>query len=282
MFAKLEKIPERSGRSFLCQEYEKAMFDHSYHYHPEIELTLVMENHGQRLVGDVWEPFEAGDLVLLGANLPHQYRNWKKGRARSRFIQFLPDAFGTAFFDLPEFRKIRGMLRRSDRGLCFSPEIKVRAIDQMTKLFRTEIGPDRFSCFIELLAILSSDHEMREIAGIKYEAPVNQQHLDRIQRVLEFLDQNWNQDIALKDVAEKAALHPQSLSRFFQKHLGKTYKSYLGQLRLNHAANQILDTDDTIAAIAFSCGYNNLANFNRQFKCHYDITPSGYRKLHRS
>jgi AraC-type DNA-binding domain-containing proteins len=49
-------------------------------------------------------------------------------------------------------------------------------------------------------------------------------------------------------------------------------------LRLSYACKLLRETDKTIAEIAYDCGFSNLANFNRQFRWKYRMTPKDYRK----
>jgi AraC-like DNA-binding protein len=96
--------------------------------------------------------------------------------------------------------------------------------------------------------------------------------------VLSYLEEHWNDTVKLDDVARVAALHPQSLSRFFGQHLGMSFQEYLVQFRISRAARFLIETDRTVSDIAFSCGFNNLSNFNAQFKRIKGQSPRGFRK----
>src|SRR5260370_39848423 len=61
--------------SFVAYERSDPAFPFYWHYHPEYELTLIVDSHGQRLVGDSIDDYGSGDLVLLGPNLPHSWRS---------------------------------------------------------------------------------------------------------------------------------------------------------------------------------------------------------------
>src|SRR6476661_3916844 len=75
MRAILQKVPTFVDASFAVQEFRLPHFSVPWHFHPELELVLVLKSEGKRFVGDSIKNFCAGDLVLLGANIPHWYRN---------------------------------------------------------------------------------------------------------------------------------------------------------------------------------------------------------------
>lgn len=272
-----EIIPPQGLASFACFEFEKVEFDHDYHFHPEIEITLILDSNGQRLIGDALNPFEVGDLALIGGGLPHRYSNWAAGHSHSRVIQFMPNAFGKQFFELPEFRLVRQMFDKANRGLTFSEDTRLAAITIINRMYTSYPRPTAMAQLIELLDVLSQDSEARAIAGIGYAEKLNHQTVERLQRVLAFIDANWDEKLSLDDVAKVAALHPQSLSRFFRKHLSTSFQSYLIHLRLNRAARRLLETTQTVTEIAFSSGFDNMANFNRHFRRHYGYSPKEFR-----
>jgi AraC-like DNA-binding protein len=274
----VEHVQLQSGSSFACLDFNLPAFDHHYHHHPEIEITCILESSGQRLIGDSLAPFVPGDLVLIGSNLPHLYRNWQSGRARSRVIQFKRECFGPEFFGLTEFGRINRLLDDAARGINFSPSIRLAARRKMATLSKTTPGPMRIVRLLELLQILSKDPNSQKIASGAYTKPVNVKKIERLQRVLNYLENHWRQTVTLEEVARVAAFHPQSMSRFFHQHLGMTFQDYLIQLRISRAAQMLLETERTVAAVAFDCGFNNLANFNRHFLNIRGRTPSRYRQ----
>ena len=73
--ADFELIPRSEMNSFAIREFKLPSFSSPWHFHPECELTWIQQSSGNRFVGDSLANFSPGDLVLLGANLPHYWRN---------------------------------------------------------------------------------------------------------------------------------------------------------------------------------------------------------------
>ncbi|MFD2256805.1 AraC family transcriptional regulator [Luteolibacter algae] len=273
-----ENTPTSDGSPLLCLEIYQPHFDSHYHHHPEIEITWILNGDGQRLIGDSLENFTGGDLVLIGSDLPHQYRSAGGGQAIGKVLKFDASFLENDFSRIPECKSVRGLLERSGRGLIFSDPTRQAAQRKIDAIFRTESRLGKILGLIELLHLLGGDETAQTLAGLTYESNVKPKQIARLERVLNYIDSHWREPITLADVAEIAALHPQSLSRFFQQHLGMDFRSHLIKLRLSHAAQMLLETEQTVTEIAFSCGFNNIANFNRHFRSIYQRTPSTYRK----
>jgi AraC-like DNA-binding protein len=76
-------------------------------------------------------------------------------------------------------------------------------------------------------------------------------------------------------------MSPSSFSRFFKMRTGKTLSSYLSGIRLGNAARALVDTTATVSEICYSCGFNNLSNFNRVFKARRGMTPHEFRSMYK-
>jgi transcriptional regulator GlxA family with amidase domain len=68
-----------------------------------------------------------------------------------------------------------------------------------------------------------------------------------------------------------------SFSRFIKTHTGYTFKDSLNAIRLGHVARMLIDTTHSVSEIAYKCGFNNMANFNRTFKAKKGMTPKEFR-----
>jgi AraC-like DNA-binding protein len=273
-----EILPEGSPFGIACFEQKKVRFDHDYHHHPEIEITSIRSSEGRFLIGDAVCTFRSHDLFILGSNLPHRFKNWSDGLASSRIIQFRKDAFGDDFFELDGFAKVRNLFKAASRGLLLRGPAAARASSRIDKVFQHKDQPTGLANLLLLLERLSQESEAQPLCGSSYAPDLDTVSTERLSRVLSYIDRQWNQPLSLDELARVAALHPQSLSRFFRKHLGVTFQSYLIRFRISHAARKLIESDASVTEIALASGFENMANFHRHFRRAYGTSPSLYRK----
>ena len=92
---------------------------------------------------------------------------------------------------------------------------------------------------------------------------------------------NYEEKISLVEVAELAHMTPESFSRFFKQRTRKTFSRFVNEVRCAKASKILQEEKIGISEVAFQCGFNNLSNFNRQFKKITNYTPKEYKLKHR-
>jgi AraC-like DNA-binding protein len=259
-------------------------FDGGLHRHPQFELTWIQEGVGLRFVGDSVAPFEAGDLVLVGPQLPHAWlgkpqTGCEGGRCRALVLQFNPDLLAHPL--LPELQALRPVLARADRGLA--PEGPGR--EHLLALLAAMPAMDALARLAQWVLVL------RELAGLQAWRPLSTQAgvgsaraegefhgaERRIDRLLSWLQAHLGEPIRLADAAAVVHVSPAAFSRFFKRHTGKTFVTYMNDLRCSEACVQLRQSRAPVAHIAAACGFVNFAHFARQFKRRMGSSPSGYR-----
>lgn len=272
--------PPNSSFNFFAQD--AAFFATPWHYHPEYEIVLVLESTGKKFVGSNISTFQPGDLCMIGAYLPHYYRNDEhfyakesNVRARSLVIHFLEDFMGGNFFDLPECQAIKNLLERSKLGLNFGPET-VKKVAAKIKDLEHLTGIKRLLELIAVLAILSESEDIQELTTNSMSLQ-NEVDSARINGVLSYIVQNYQQEIHLSDVAKLANMSESAFSRYFKKRTRRTFSQFITEIRIEHACKLLVQDKMSISAISLESGFNNLSNFNRQFKLIKKTTPLAYR-----
>ncbi len=276
MKAKLEDIPSLKGiSSFHAYRFQVPFFEFKWHYHPEYELTYIVKGNGYRIVGNSYEHFSDGDLVLLGSNLPHTWTSKLDNREESDaiVIQFSKE-FITPFLALNETNKIKQLLMHSDRGLRIAvDEVLVSHILALPKMH----GIDKVLKLIWILEEITKK-QCDFIASNTFHNIVSKKNELRINKVCTFIQNNFNQKIVLHQVADLIFLSESNFCKFFKKATGKTYSDYLNELRINEACRMLVQTEKSISEISFACGFETLSYFNRVFLSKKVMTPSVFRK----
>ncbi len=279
----LERLPLQQGESFVVCDFNYNYYPTPWHYHPEYEIVLVTESTGKRFIGDHISDFAPGNLVLLGPNIPHTYRNddkyYKKKsrlRAKSIVIHFSENSLGNDFLKLPEAKPIRQLLLRSQHGL----EIKGKTNDAVSDKLKEAIsqkGLQRWQTLLHILSLLAESKQLKPITGTP-QVGYNEKESARMCQVFDWVNSNYSSAIRLADAAEIAGMNQNAFSRFFAQRTRKTFSGYVQEMRLQKAALLLVEEELSVTEICYECGYNNISNFNRQFLNYYNMSPANYRK----
>lgn len=278
------KVPDSPQSAFLVRDLVVPYFANPYHFHPELELTYITGGTGTRYIGDSIEPFAEGDLVLVGSNLPHLWKNdaiyYEKNpylKARAIVIQFREDLFGEGIWDLPEMKKIRAMLLKARQGIKIRHENK----KEITELMRAMVDQSGANQLINLLSLLNLIAESRDIVTLTSKAfSINLREMgaERVNAVFAHVFEHFSETITLDEIAEVANMSPTAFCRYFKSHTNKTFSVFVIETRVQHACKLILKEDLNLSDIAFKSGFNSLSYFTKQFKKIMGMTPLEYKK----
>jgi len=278
--ALFENIPSESGSSFAYRVFRWTHFPFNWHFHPEIELTLIVRGTGQRFVGDNISAFKEGDLVLLGPDLPHTWMSQpdKRRTSQSVVIQFRREFLGQSFFDgAREMSSVARLLDRSARGICFVGPTRDRIARVMEQM--EELSPlRRLIKLLESLDELARAQTTTTLSSEGFRPTLKLHEQKRIDAVSIFLNRQFVRPIDLAEAAEVARLSPRAFTRFFRRATGKTFTDYVNELRVGRACQLMLQSDKNISTIAYDAGFGNLSNFNRRFIRIKGVNPRHFRR----
>jgi AraC-like DNA-binding protein len=277
-----EKVPDSNESSFGCFQAGGRMFGCPYHIHPEVEIFHIQSGAGLLVVGDYIDRFATGDMLVLGGGLPHMLcsdaaTTDPNKSTEIRYIQFRPEAFGESFWRMPEQHQVQRLLSQAARGLRISRTGADHALPILNELWTTQ-GARRLWRLMELLECLAESRAAVPLASLGYAAVITHRDSERLNRAIQYVSTHLTEDVKLADVANVAGFSPQAFSRFFHKYTGTRFINYVIALRISLACRHLLETDQTIAAICFACGFNNLSNFNHQFSRIKGLTPQTFRR----
>ncbi|GAA4322736.1 AraC family transcriptional regulator [Mucilaginibacter gynuensis] len=275
-----EITPLTQSDCFTIFSREKNKFDFPLHNHEEMELNLILDAPGaKRIVGDHIEEIGNYELVLVGPNLPHGWftHNCKSDLIKEVTIQFHKDLLDERFLKRNQLNFLRALFDNSKRGVLFSPEATKNIAPKIFALNK-EGG---FNSILELFSILhelSIATDTKMLSDSSFTKEEYNYNSRRIEKVFEYMNSNFDKPITLSQVAKIANMPDASFSRFIKKRIGYTFIDSLNEIRLGHVSRMLIDTTHSVAEIAYKCGFNNMANFNRTFKSKKGCTPNEFRE----
>jgi len=260
-------------------------FKFPLHFHDEYEIVYIIKSTGTRFVGNSIEPYSEGDLVLLGSSVPHMYRSdpqyYNKDstlRVHAITIQFAKGFFSHGINEYPELKSIKNLLTTSKRGVCFDKDDNQHIRKRIEKALSLKGLPLLLEC-IHILSLMSKSTRFTLLNQEDSESTSELIEADtRLIKVLSFIKREYNRQLTLNEIAGVAGMNQSAFCRFFHVKTGKTCTNYINSLRINFACKLLLEKRLSITEICYECGFNNISNFNRQFKEVTKYSPTEYLK----
>lgn len=276
-----QKLTTESEDGVVFKAIRGAGFNCPWHIHPEYELILVIKANGHRIVGDSISTLSAGDLVFVGPGLPHIWQNensaQQSGQIHALLIQFEEKLLGREMLQLAALEPIRQLLHRAERGLHVTGATRGR-ISQLMRQMESLRGIKRIIQLFNILDSLSGSGDCHPIASQGFVVDAKQYEEERMDLVFQFLNGRIDQEVRLSEAARIIGLSEGAFSRFFRLHTGKTFPEFMNELRIGRACHLLTETDKTVTEVAYSCGFESLTNFNRQFLRIKRLRPRDFRK----
>lgn len=284
MQPKLEKVPFDLSSSIFVKREVTPYMDYPWHYHPEYEIIFVEKSYGIRLMGNHIGNFSDGDLVFIGSNLPHVWRNDNDFYKNNKdlfvdvyVIQFREDALKEGFFNLPEFSRVKKLFSLGQQGLFVKGKDKKKLSDLIKSVYNSS-GIERLIQFLKTLEAFANTKEYELLSGIGYTNSVTTADTERINKVMSYLMENYTHELNLNKIANLVNLNKSSFCRYFKSRTHKTCSQFLNEIRIAHACKLLINSDMSISEICYDTGYNNISHFNRQFKLITGVTARDYSK----
>lgn len=103
-----------------------------------------------------------------------------------------------------------------------------------------------------------------------------------VRKAVSYILNNLSGDVSLTTVAAMCNTTPAYFSTLFHNVMGKTFKSWTNEIKIEHAKRLLEQKEYSIIALAYECGYNNHSHFTKVFKDHTGYSPTQYRIMARS
>ncbi len=253
--------------------------DH-WHYHRAAELTLVQRGAGTRFVADHIELFDSGDLVLIGANVPHYWH--QRGVSAGLSIQWdFPLEHGIWGFG--EAAPLRTLTESARRGLHIqgkTSDVTRRRIEELPGLN----GLARLALFFQILDGLAEapPRDIRPLSTRSFSLSGSEEHQEAVRQAVSYILAHFRGTVSLDDLLRLTSMSRATFSRQFKHHAGKSFSTFLNQVRLQAVCRALRDTTELVGNIALDNGFNQLSFFNRLFRREFGMSPSDFRNQQHS
>lgn len=279
--AKIRLLKE-PDKSFIV--YKETNQFSQWHHHPEYELVLITKGHGKRMVGDNINRFEENDLVFIGPYTPHEwlcdpeYFTSSGGfKGEGLVVQFLYNFIGESFFEIPENSTLKKFLNGASRGYEFYGNSRRRIASLMLKMIRMN-DFDRLQSLFSIFRMFVSTKEYYILSSPSFMESNYPDENEPMQKALKYLLRNFHKKVLIKDLLEITNMSGSSFCTAFKNTYRMTFKDYLLSIRIGYACKLLTDSSQNISRAAYDSGFENISNFNRQFKKIKHITPSQFIK----
>lgn len=250
------------------------------HWHREFEVNYILEGEGQFILGEEKYIASKGDIVIIPPNILHAAYATEKNMLTYDALVFNHSILGTGSNDRSTAECIQPIINGQLKITKLIPA-KNNFENCVKQIFESAKDNSPLSDLLlksELLRffwLLENESEM----VLKEEANVH--YIELIRPALEYMALHYGEDITVEQLADIAHLSKSYFMGCFKKATGIGAIEHLTQIRMKIVCDALVNSNEHIADLAYNCGYDNLSNFNRQFKKMIGCTPMEYRRRNR-
>ncbi|MGN0686556.1 MAG: AraC family transcriptional regulator [Oscillospiraceae bacterium] len=276
---------EHSSRLIPFSYYKSRIPDYfpnvPLHCHKEFEINLVLSGCGEFAVGDDRFIADEGDIIIIQPNIPHSVHQCgntvliydtlvfssdmllSRNDDRSSLQYIIPlsnHAVSIAAHITAEHKCYRELLSYAKGFIAASK--KNSALDDV-------ILKGKLFCFF---AAIFKNAELTSASDsqVKYS--------ELIRPSIEYINEHFAEKLTINRLADISHLSESYFMKAFKQCAGMGAAQYINQIRIKAACECLRENNCNISQIAFSCGFTNLSNFNRQFRRQVGISPREYSR----
>ena len=250
------------------------------HWHPEFEINYIIDGKSKFICGDETFISEQGDIIIIPPDMLHAIFPCEGIQQRYDTLVFSADILGANESDRSAIECIRpiavgeySIVTRIPKSHQYYSELKT-TIENIFSCARENSARHDMLLKSELLRLfwLLMD------GGNIYPSRSGKQRSETIRSVIEYINENYSEDITIEQLADIVHLSPSYFMSRFRQAAGISAMEYVTHTRIKAACLALQKDNRTSSEIAYECGYKNLSNFNRHFLRIVGCTPREYRK----
>lgn len=285
MMEKSYEILDANGRFLLNMENHdlETSYIGSTHCHHHLEISYVKAGKGKYHIDDKIYDVNKGDIFLFNNIEKHKLVVDPPDRLINLVIHFEPRFIWSQTDNSFDLRYLQVFYSRNEN---FTNRLDRNnpATAKISELF-TEIEEEfgNMQHGYELMVKVRLLNIFVLISRCYIQAPkdlynAHMRHgLASINKILDYIDSNIDQELSLEDLAYVAHMNPSYFSTFFKKYNGIKPSEYIRSKRIEKAIEYLKFSEKNVTEIANLCGFNNMTSFYNAFKKITSFTPSDYR-----
>lgn len=251
-----------------------------YHYHSEVQISVLVRGSGKLIVNHALQSIHEGDVFIIGSNTPHLISSSDESDQNIEFksVYFKPDFFGLLKKDSLDLVDLYKFLELAKRGILIkaaSSDILFQGIQNL-KSGSFDLG--KFKLLLEILEKFTIHPSKVFISAPAEPIEINELLGQRLNAVYQYSLENFRMEIGLAEIAALCNLSISRFSTLFKRHCNQSYFSFLNGIRVEDVCSKLDRKDTSIAELAFQAGFRNLSNFNRVFKKIKGMSPMEYKR----
>ena len=238
------------------------------HWHRSVEIFALFEGELEFYINEIRYPLQPGEFMLVNSNEIHSILSPKKNQ--TVVLQIPLATFEKYYTD--------------ERFIYFSHSSRLQDEEVMRLIREMYLAYQEKKCGYEL-KVQSQFYMLVYLLVTKYrKTEVNEdlirhnKNLNKLSAITSYMKEKYKKELSLESLSKTFGYSPTYLSRMFQKYAKTNYKTCLDNIRLEHAAKDLMNTEITIGEIAFNNGFANSKAFAKVFQAKYGMLPSEFRK----
>lgn len=284
MKPQLLKVSNNLVNSFSARRDKVPYINNRWHYHAEVELIYFKKGSGTQFIGDSIKRFSSGDIVLVGAHLPHYWKfdehyfnDDQENHADVVVVHFCETFWGNHFLNLPENKGIKLTLEKAQRGIQIIDEKKEHIGTLMEEILEAT-GSQRIILLMEALLAIESSTKEKSLSSMGFRNNFEETENDRINAIYNYSLTHFKRKIQMEEMAAVANISPNSFCRYFKTRTRKTYTQFISEIRVGHACKLLIEDSLNVKQICYESGFHNFASFHKHFKIITGQSPLSYQK----
>lgn len=266
----------------LVQDSNTGPIEVAEHWHTCFELLYFLEGEAIQLINREQSAARQGDIVLIRSGDIHALWCPQQIHTRVFVLKFMPSVIDFRYQNFRQPRHLFGFLNQKKRSPVYSPNLdQQQAIRRMLEEIETEYRNRQpgFDLCIRGLILQLVGTLVRRQSIVTIPDLFEPESFEQMNLVIDYMEQHFNQELSLRDIAALTNMNYSYMSRLFKKLTGRNFKQYLDYIRVSEVSRLILETRQSLSQISGACGFSCPQAMTRTYSRMLGFPPSELRKV---